>query len=265
MRTRLAAFSLSIYVFVWLQGLSAIPDVSHAALSTGPDEAVLSSSPPNNTTTIDEDELYAALNNIHHRRSSTGDLVKTSLVNTNTTATNSLALSQRRKQSVSSSSPSSSESSSSSSSAVSSRSGSASNLSHASSINNAIASTRKSQIDLDSASAAPQSQRLLLSFKCPLSEEKEVEWSTLLVNSCLYVDVPNGVLPEGSRDSFVSLLEFAEERLDCAKVYVCFARARTDRQALMRVFMFLGFSVVPPNDQSVPHGDDLISMVYNIE
>jgi ornithine decarboxylase antizyme 1 len=106
---------------------------------------------------------------------------------------------------------------------------------------------------------------LLLSFKCPLSEEKEVEWKTLLVNGTLYVDIPSSVLPEGSRDSFVSLLEFAEEKLSCKRVYVCFKRNRPDRQALMRVFMFLGFNLVPPDNKQVPQNDDIMSMVYNIE
>jgi ornithine decarboxylase antizyme 1 len=118
-------------------------------------------------------------------------------------------------------------------------------------------------IDFDEIADNPDS--LLLSFKCPLSEEKEVEWKTLLVNGVLYVDIPTSVLPEGSRDSFVSLLEFAEEKLECEKVFVCFKRNRPDRTALMRVFMFLGFTVVPPDYKQVPQNDDIMSMVYNIQ
>jgi len=118
-------------------------------------------------------------------------------------------------------------------------------------------------IDFDEIADNPDS--LLLSFKCPLSDEKEVEWKTLLVNGILYVDIPTSVLSEGSRDSFVSLLEFAEEKLECEKVFVCFKRNRPDRTALMRVFMFLGFTVVPPDNKQVPQNDDIMSMVYNIE
>lgn len=106
---------------------------------------------------------------------------------------------------------------------------------------------------------------LVVKFKCSLSDEKEVEWKTLLVNGVLYVDIPSSVLPKGSRDSFVSLLEFAEEKLDCHKVYVCFKRNRPDRTSLMRVFMFFGFTVVPPGNPQVPQSDDIMSMVYNIE
>ncbi len=118
-------------------------------------------------------------------------------------------------------------------------------------------------IDFDEIADNPDS--LLLSFRCPLSDEKEVEWKTLLVNGVLYVDVPTSILPDGSRDSFVSLLEFAEEKLECEKVYVCFKRNRADRNSLMRVFMFLGFAVVPPDCKEVPQNDEIMSMVYNIE
>jgi len=118
-------------------------------------------------------------------------------------------------------------------------------------------------IDFDEIADNPDS--ILLSFKCPLSDEKEVEWKTLLVNGILYVDIPTSVLSEGSRDSFVSLLEFAEEKLECEKVFVCFKRNRPDRTALMRVFMFLGLTVVAPDNKQVPQNDDIMSMVYNID
>lgn len=118
-------------------------------------------------------------------------------------------------------------------------------------------------IDFDEIADNPDS--LLLSFRCALSDSKEVEWKTLLVNGVLYVDIPVSLLPDGSRDAFVSLLEFAEEKLECEKVYVCFKRNRPDRSNLMRVFMFLGFSVVPPDCKEVPQNDDILSMVYLIE
>jgi ornithine decarboxylase antizyme 1 len=118
-------------------------------------------------------------------------------------------------------------------------------------------------IDFDE--IADSAESLLLSFKYPLSEEKEFTWETLLVNGILYVDIPSSILPEGSRDSFVSLLEFAEEKLECEKVYVCFKKNRPDRAALMRVFMFFGFTVVPPGNKEVPQNDDIMSMVYIIQ
>jgi len=109
------------------------------------------------------------------------------------------------------------------------------------------------------------SDSLLLDFKCALSVEKKVEWRTILLNNTLFVDVPASVLPEGSRDSFVSLLEFAEEKLECDKVFVCFKRNRPDRATLMRVFMFLGFTIVPPGNKEVPQSEEIMSMVYIID
>lgn len=153
----------------------------------------------------------------------------------------------------------------SSSSSSSSTSSTASTSSDSSSLLNENAINKKPTEFIDFDEIADNPDSLLLSFKCALSDEKEVEWKTLLVNGTLYVDIPSSVLPEGSRDSFVSLLEFAEDKLDCDRVYVCFKRNRTDRNALMRVFMFLGFSLVPPDNKQVPQNDDIMSMVYNIE
>ncbi len=159
-----------------------------------------------------------------------------------------------RKQSTSSSSSSSTASSDSSCDE-----GSPASLHHQSS------SRRNSTEFVFLEEIADNPNSLVVKFKCSLSDEKEVEWKTLLVNGVLYVDIPSSVLPKGSRDSFVSLLEFAEEKLDCHKVYVCFKRNRPDRTSLMRVFMFFGFSVVPPGNQEVPQSEDIMSMVYNIQ
>jgi ornithine decarboxylase antizyme 1 len=164
--------------------------------------------------------------------------------------------------------------SSSSSTSSSSSSSSSSTTSESSSVNNYdennMATTNNNNnnksnefVYFDEIAENPNS--LLVKFKCALSDEKEVEWKTLLVNGVLYVDIPSNVLPKGSRDSFVSLLEFAEEKLECHKVFVCFKRNRPDRTSLMRVFMFFGFTVVPPGSPLVPHGDDIMYMVYNIQ
>lgn len=143
--------------------------------------------------------------------------------------------------------------------------------SSSSSSSNSSLNTENSSIDtnkptqfIDFDDIAECSESLLVSFKCPLSDEKEVEWRTLLVDGTLYVDMPVHIMPAGSRDSLVSLLEFAEEKLECDKVFVCFNRERKDRAALMRAFMFLGFTVVPPTNKQVPQNSEIMSMVYII-
>jgi len=100
---------------------------------------------------------------------------------------------------------------------------------------------------------------------CPVAGV-EVEWETLLVDGQrLYVEVPPGILPEGSRESLVELLEFAEEKLKCTHVILCFKRNRPDRSSLLRVFNFFGFSVMPPNHALAPRSEDLLYMAYVID
>ena len=52
-----------------------------------------------------------------------------------------------------------------------------------------------------------------LSFTVHLSGQHKVSWETILRNRNLYVEVPNGILPEGSKESLITLLEYAEEKL----------------------------------------------------
>lgn len=104
-----------------------------------------------------------------------------------------------------------------------------------------------------------------LCFKVSLAGALQVTWDTLLIGRKLYVEIPNGILPDGSKESFVTLLEYAEEVLKCSHVIVCFKSARTDRASLIRTFMFLGFAVVAPNSPMVPVSKDRMFMAYTIE
>lgn len=104
-----------------------------------------------------------------------------------------------------------------------------------------------------------------LCFKVTLSENVEVVWETLLVGNRLFVEIPSGILPAGSKESFVTLLEYAEEVLKCAHVIVCFRKGRTDRACLIRTFMFLGFVSVAPGNPLIPRAGDLHFMAYSID
>lgn len=239
----------NIYVFVSLPGLSTIPDVTHAAqskLSSTADKHSIQ----HHVIDDDDDDVLCVNSEGGIISGSVGNLNKFIMPHRKSTVTTPSSMHKFRKQSSSSSDSSTSADSCESTCSL--------------NENSSISQRNSSEfIDFDEIADNPDS--LLLSFKCPLSHAKEVEWKTLLVNGTLYVDVPVSILPEGSRDSFISLLEFAEEKLECEKVFVCFKRNRPDRQALMRVFMFLGFSVVPPDSKEVPQNDDILSMVYNIQ
>ncbi|XP_018576023.1 LOW QUALITY PROTEIN: ornithine decarboxylase antizyme 1 [Anoplophora glabripennis] len=92
-------------------------------------------------------------------------------------------------------------------------------------------------------------------------------WDTVLQGRTLYVALPPRVLAEGSRESFVALLEAAEEDLKCEHVIVVFANDHPERAKLIRTFMFFGFTVLSPTSPLMPPSlaSGNVCMVYNIE
>jgi len=103
-----------------------------------------------------------------------------------------------------------------------------------------------------------------LSLEFHLAEQTTVIWETVVLGGNLYLFL-GGSLPKGSKEAFVSLLEYAEEILQCANVVVCFKKERSDRALLIRTFMFLGFQPIPPGHPSVPGNADLFYMMYEID
>jgi len=105
-----------------------------------------------------------------------------------------------------------------------------------------------------------------LVFKIAPVAGLEVCWETTLLDDTLYVELPAGILPEGSKESLVMLLEYAEEKLKCKHVVVCLSKSRTDRVSLLRVFNFFGFQMLPPaHPLIVSPSPDRLFMAYTIE
>jgi hypothetical protein len=103
-----------------------------------------------------------------------------------------------------------------------------------------------------------------LCFKVRLVGQ-EVTWDTLLFGKTLFIEIPSDILPEGSKESFISVLEHAEEVLGCSKVIVCFKKTRDDRASLIRTFMFLGFVLVAPGTHQLAVSGDLMYLAYSID
>ncbi|KAJ8401937.1 hypothetical protein AAFF_G00375180 [Aldrovandia affinis] len=105
----------------------------------------------------------------------------------------------------------------------------------------------------------------ILHFQSRPTASRVIHWDAVLTDNNLYVEVPRDTLPEGSKESFAALLEYAEEHLKVASVFVCFYKSREDRAKLLRTFSFLGFEIVNPGHALVPPRPDVFFMAYNFE
>ena len=112
-------------------------------------------------------------------------------------------------------------------------------------------------------------------------------WEAVLWRSRLYVSVTPETLTNGSKEAFVSLLEYAEDVLECSHVVVCLGKPSylpnnnfelldnnrasnkvdmNDKEIKMAVrnFMFLGFQPLAPGHEFMPSNPNLVCFVYTI-
>ncbi|CAK8692673.1 ornithine decarboxylase antizyme 1-like [Clavelina lepadiformis] len=87
----------------------------------------------------------------------------------------------------------------------------------------------------------------LKTFSRQLTQNMLIQWDTVHVNDRLYVHVPSYI----NRDSFVALLDYAEEELGLSTVIVCFNRGSQGFRELAKSFRFMGFDHVLPDHPSV--------------
>jgi len=98
-------------------------------------------------------------------------------------------------------------------------------------------------------------------------DEHDLLWSVKLRNDSLYVELPQQLNKE-SKETFVNLLEFADDTLRCKHVIVYFNKTRSDRASLVKTFMFLGFHILSPDNTLMTSDDkqeDQLYMVYIID
>jgi len=117
---------------------------------------------------------------------------------------------------------------------------------------------------IDNLSVLTRTKKALkLTFQIHLTSTIQNTWNTVLKEQKLIVDVPSSTLPEGSKYSFVTLLEYAEEHLSCTHVFVRFRKDLEDRASLVRTFMFIGFAPIPPGNWPVVVSDDMMVMMMS--
>jgi len=91
-------------------------------------------------------------------------------------------------------------------------------------------------------------------------------WKAVNHMNHLYIKIPDGLLPAGSRECFVSLLEYAEEVLKVESMFLCISKDRDDRANLLRIFMFLGFEIVHCTlCPLIPKSEKFIFMGFSFE
>jgi len=94
-------------------------------------------------------------------------------------------------------------------------------------------------------------------------------WDAVLWRGRLYVSVTPSVLRNGSKEAFVSLLEYAEDVLEVSHVIVCcqpsdVSSNNPDNKSVLRNFMFLGFQPLAPGHQFMPSNPNLVCFYYTI-
>ncbi|KAG5839614.1 hypothetical protein ANANG_G00206800 [Anguilla anguilla] len=105
----------------------------------------------------------------------------------------------------------------------------------------------------------------VLHFQYQLSERRTSCWETVFYSNSLFLEIPQGSLPEGSKEGLTSLLEFAEEKLKASHIFLWFSKGREDRLSITKTFHYMGFEVVKPGHPLVPARADLLFMVYSLD
>lgn len=110
-------------------------------------------------------------------------------------------------------------------------------------------------------------QPVKVDFKIYLTENTVNRWEAVVQGGTIYLRMP-GVLQAGSKESFMLLLDFAEERLGCNNCIICVLKSRPDRATILRTFMFMGFQMLAPNSPMMPQeitNPEYIFLHYNMQ
>jgi hypothetical protein len=101
----------------------------------------------------------------------------------------------------------------------------------------------------DSGVSTPSREGSPVTFELGVTGQHHVTWSGTLLGKRMLVPLGSGggnAAAASSKEAFVSLLEFAEEKLGCEHILVAIPKRAKEQAALVRTFMFMGFTVLSP-------------------
>ncbi|XP_037811827.1 LOW QUALITY PROTEIN: ornithine decarboxylase antizyme [Lucilia sericata] len=107
--------------------------------------------------------------------------------------------------------------------------------------------------------------------KLHVTENKFTKWESVLnpTNNILYVAMPEKLASENSKDTLISLLEFAEDKLEVDAVVMCVRKNRTDRVRLLESFLLMGFEPLSRKAPEAPPAAEKdvenFFLIYRIE
>jgi len=105
--------------------------------------------------------------------------------------------------------------------------------------------------------------KICFNFGGNLNDNSNV-WEGVIWQGDLFLTIP-GFMIERSKEAFITLLEYAEEELRCNSIIVCFSKLLVDRATTIRMFMFFGFELLPPNNPKAPsQANDKLYMAYQV-
>jgi len=116
-----------------------------------------------------------------------------------------------------------------------------------------------------------QEQPTRIVIKLHVTGDKCTQWDSILNpnNNILYVALPEEIPLEGSQQSFISLLEFADDKLDVDAVVLCVRKDIKDRARLLESFLIMGFQPLSRKSPLAPPAAqddaDNFFLIYEME
>ncbi|XP_017961076.1 LOW QUALITY PROTEIN: ornithine decarboxylase antizyme [Drosophila navojoa] len=97
-------------------------------------------------------------------------------------------------------------------------------------------------------------QPVQISIKLHVAEDISTNWMSILnpTNNILYVAFPTDLPPGGSKQTFVSLLEFAEDKLEVDGIVLVMRKDQPECARLIEAFLFMGFEPLSRKSPKAP-------------